>query len=148
MGSKVKNKNIYFTSETEDAILAYNRTNNSIERSKLYTNHIHYPFYKLTQNIIHTFNFYNTDVDDLEHLQHNIIVYLLDRIHLYHHSKSIDDRIYRIIVKEYKGVWDRNSFIQFTNNADKITQQQIDNFIKNINLSQADTRIKEECYHK
>ncbi len=80
-----KSKN-YFTQETEDYIVKYNSLD-SIEdeesRSKIYEKHIHYPFFKLTQNIIHTFKFYHTEVENLEHLQHEIITFLLSKIHLF-----------------------------------------------------------------
>jgi hypothetical protein len=80
-----KSKN-YFTQETENYIVKYNNlcpNKNSEERSLIYETHIHYPFFKLTQNIIHTFKFYHTDVDNLEHLQHEIITFLLSKIHLF-----------------------------------------------------------------
>jgi hypothetical protein len=80
-----KSKN-YFTQETEDYIVKYNQLD-SIEneelRSRIYETHIHYPFFKLTQNIIHTFKFYHTEVENLEHLQHEIITFLLSKIHLF-----------------------------------------------------------------
>jgi hypothetical protein len=39
------------------------------ERSDLYQDKIHWAFYKLTQNIIHTFKFYYTEgVENLEDL--------------------------------------------------------------------------------
>jgi len=80
-----KSKN-YFTQETEDYIVKYNNLD-SVEdselRSKIYERDIHYPFFKLTQNIIHTFKFYHTEVTDLEHLQHEIITFLLSKIHLF-----------------------------------------------------------------
>ena len=38
----------------------------------IYKKEIHWPFYKLTQNIIHTFKFYYTEVENLEDLQHEI----------------------------------------------------------------------------
>ena len=50
---------------------------------KIYDKEIHFAFLKLTQNIIHTFKFYHTEVDNLEHLQHEIIVFLLSKIHLF-----------------------------------------------------------------
>ncbi len=53
---KKKQKKVYFTQETEDAIVAYNSTTDFKLRSKIYEDKIHYAFYKLTQNIIHTFN--------------------------------------------------------------------------------------------
>ena len=82
-----KSKN-YFTQETEDAIVLYNSTSNPEVRSKIYESKIHYPFFKLTQNIIHTFKFYHTEVDNLEHLQHEIIVFLLSKIHLFDPSRG------------------------------------------------------------
>jgi len=132
MPPKSKVNRNYFTQETEDAILLYNKTESPNQRSKIYSKSIHYPFFKLTQNIIHTFKFYNTDVEDLEHLQHEIIVFLLGKMHLYHHSKSIEDRLHKIINKkyEYESLHKQGSFLEYTNNADKITSQQIKDFIK------------------
>ena len=80
-----KSKN-YFTQETEDYIVKYNSLDpieDSEKRSKIYETHVHYAFFKLTQNIIHTFKFYHTEVSNLEHLQHEIIVFLLSKIHLF-----------------------------------------------------------------
>jgi hypothetical protein len=77
-----KSKN-YFTQETEDAIVLYNGTSDTDVKSKIYQNEIHYPFFKLTENIIHTFKFYYTEVDEIEHLQHEVICFLLSKIHLF-----------------------------------------------------------------
>ena len=77
-----KSKN-YFTQDTEDAIVLYNNTKDSEIRSKIYEREIHFAFFKLTQNIIHTFKFYHTEVTDLEHLQHEIITFLLSKMHLF-----------------------------------------------------------------
>jgi hypothetical protein len=77
-----KSKN-YFTQETEDYIVKYNNEPDSEVRSRIYETYIHYPFFKLTQNIIHTFKFYHTEVQDIEHLQHEIITFLLSKIHLF-----------------------------------------------------------------
>ena len=79
---KKKSKN-YFTQETEDYIVKYNNESDPEIRSKIYETHIHYPFFKLTQNIIHTFKFYHTEVENLEHLQHEIITFLLTKMHLF-----------------------------------------------------------------
>jgi len=89
--TKVPKKKVsknYFTQETEDAIVLYNNTNDFVLRSQIYEEKIHYAFFKLTQNIIHTFKFYHTEVSDLEHLQHEIIVFLLSKIHLFDPSKG------------------------------------------------------------
>ena len=78
----------YFTQETEDAIVAYNLSTDPIYKSKIYNDKIHYAFFKLTQNIIHTFKFYYTEVENIEDLQHEIITFLLSKIHLFDPSKG------------------------------------------------------------
>lgn len=78
----------YFTQDTEDAIILYNSTEDPILKSRIYNNKIHYAFFKLTENIIHTFKFYYTDVDNLEDLQHEIITFLLSKIHLFNPSNG------------------------------------------------------------
>ena len=80
---RVREKRRYFTQETEDAIVKYNSTSDFDEKNAIYEAEIHYAFFKLTQNIIHTFKFYHTEVEDLEHLQHEIIIFLLSKIHLF-----------------------------------------------------------------
>jgi DNA-directed RNA polymerase specialized sigma subunit len=78
----------YFTQETEDAIVAYNTSTDFEERSKIYETKIHYAFFKLTQNIIHTFKFYYTEVDNIEDLQHEVITFLLSKIHKFDPSRG------------------------------------------------------------
>ena len=77
-----KSKN-YFTKDTENAIVRYNNEPNPEIRSKIYRDEIHYAFFKLTENIIHTFKFYYTEVDQIEHLQHEVITFLLSKLHLF-----------------------------------------------------------------
>ena len=131
---KKKSKN-YFTIDTENAILEYNSEQDPSIRSRIYEKNIHYPFFKLTQNIIHTFKFYNTEVVDLEHLQHEIIVFLLGKMHLYHHSNNIDKRIDKIVNKEFLEDYTPGGFLKYTNYSPKISQQQIDNFIETLDVS-------------
>ena len=86
---KKKKKGVqYFTKETEDAIILYNNTTDSEIRSRLYNDKIHYAFFKLTENIIHTFKFYYTEVDNITDLQHEVITFLLSKIHLFKPEKG------------------------------------------------------------
>lgn len=83
MGRKKSNTN-YFTQDTENAIVAYNTSKDTAFRQKIFTDEIYYPFYKLVENIIHTFRFYYTDVDDLEDLKHEVISLLVEeKIHMF-----------------------------------------------------------------
>ena len=85
---KEKKNTQYFTQDTEDAIVLYNHTIDQTERDILYRTRIHYPFFKLTENIIHTFKFYYTEVDNIEDLQHEVITFLLTKLHLFDPSKG------------------------------------------------------------
>jgi len=86
---KAKKKGVqYFTQETEDAIIDYNNATTFDEKNKIYHERIHYAFFKLTENIIHTFKFYYTDVDNIEDLQFEVISFLLSKIHLFNPAKG------------------------------------------------------------
>jgi hypothetical protein len=78
----------YFTKDTELAIMEYNHSTDFEHRSRLYRDKIHYAFFKLTENIIHTFKFYHTEVENIEDLQHEVITFLLSKIHLFDPSKG------------------------------------------------------------
>ena len=73
-----RSKANYFTTETEDYINRYNESTDIDYRNKIFTEHIYFPFYKLAENIIHTFKFYYTDVDKIEDLKHEIVSMLLE----------------------------------------------------------------------
>lgn len=68
----------YFTKETEEYIVKYNNSTDNEYRNRIFTDHIYLPFYKLAENIIHTFKFYYTDVDQIEDLKHEIVSVLLE----------------------------------------------------------------------
>jgi hypothetical protein len=85
---KPKKSGVYFTQETENAIVLYNITSDSEIKSKIYQNEIHYAFFKLTENIIHTFKFYYTEVDNIQDLQHEVITFLLSKIHLFNPERG------------------------------------------------------------
>ena len=112
-----KSKN-YFTQETEDYIVKYNNQPDSEIRSKIYETHIHYPFFKLTQNIIHTFKFYHTEVNDLEHLQHEIITFLLSKIHLFDPTRGAKAYSYfGTIVKRWLILYNTKNYKKKINNV-------------------------------
>jgi len=77
--ARKKSKANYFTSETEEYIKKYNTSEDQEYRNQIFTNHIYLPFYKLAENIIHTFKFYYTDVDQIEDLKHEIVSVLLEQ---------------------------------------------------------------------
>ena len=112
-----KQKKRYFTQETENAIINYNSTQCPKLKSKIYQEKIHYPFYKLTQNIIHTFKFYHTEVENLEDLQHEIMVFLLDKIHMFDPSRGAKAYSYfGTIVKRWLILYNNKNYSKKLNN--------------------------------
>jgi len=113
-----KQKRVYFTKETEDAIVRYNRSSDPEERSRIYEKHIHWPFYKLTENIIHTFKFYYTEVENLEDLQHEIMTFLLSKIHLFDPAKGAKAYSYfGTIVKRWLIVYNQKNYSNKVNSV-------------------------------
>ena len=76
--ARKRSKANYFTKETEDYIVKFNESTDQTYRQKIFTEHIYFPFYKLAENIIHTFKFYYTDVDKIEDLKHEIVSVLYE----------------------------------------------------------------------
>jgi hypothetical protein len=112
-----KQKKVYFTKETEDAIVSYNLSVDPIFRSNIYQEKIHWAFYKLTENIIHTFKFYHTDVEDLQDLQHEIMTFLLDKIHLFSPERGSKAYSYfGTIVKRYLIIYTQKNYKKQINN--------------------------------
>ena len=119
-----KSKN-YFTQDTEDAIVLYNNTEDSKIRSKIYEREIHYAFFKLTENIIHTFKFYHTEVEKLEHLQHEIITFLLSKIHLFDPGRGAKAYSYfGTIVKRWLILYNTKNYNK------KVKKVPVDNLMK------------------
>ena len=73
MEKKSNKSNYYFTQETEDAIVLYNASSDPVFRSRLFSKELYYPFYKMIENIIHTFKFYYMDVESVEDLKHEVM---------------------------------------------------------------------------
>ena len=59
-GRKKKKKNYYFSDETESELVNYLNSDCQETKNKIFTKHLYYPFYKMSENLIHTFKFYYT----------------------------------------------------------------------------------------
>ncbi len=143
---KPKTKNVYFTIETEEAILEYVSEVNQVRRNRIYNEKIHYAFYKLVENIIHTFKFYYTEVDDIEDLKHEVISFIIQKLHLFNHSKYVNDRLNNIVTKEFKEEYENNSFITYTNGSASVTKESIDEYISTMNVSEDCKKMLYEIY--
>jgi len=115
---KPKEPRIYFTQDTEDAIVEYLITTDTTERNRIYNERIEYGFYKLAENIIHTFKFYYTDTDTIEELKHEVITFLLEKLHLYNPEKGKAFSYFGTIAKRYLIVYNENNYKKLQEKAD------------------------------
>jgi hypothetical protein len=146
---KPKKANIYFTQETEDAIIEYLLTKDPVKRNQIFNEHINYSFHKLAENIIHTFKFYYTEVDTIPELQHEVVAFLLEKLHLYNQNKGKAFSYFGTIVKRYLILYnnanykklkdkapveaideDKSIFIDITNNGKELYAENAPSYMK------------------
>ena len=95
-----KATNMYFTSTTEKAIIAYNKEPDYILRNKIYREHIDYAFNKLVENIYHTFKFSYFDVP-YEDVKCEVVAFLNEKIGKYTEGKGKAFSYFSRVVKNY-----------------------------------------------
>jgi hypothetical protein len=146
---KPKKSNVYFTQDTEDAILEYLITKSQKKRNQIFNERINYAFHKLAENIIHTFKFYYTEVDTIPELQHEVVAFLLEKLHLYKPEKGKAFSYFGTIVKRYLILYnnanykklkdkapvdavdeDKTILIDLVNNSNETYVDQVPTFIK------------------
>ena len=99
MPRKKKSKQ-YFTLDTEEAIVAYNKSTSQREKNDLYKTRIQYPFEKLAENILNTFKFSYFDVSK-EDVQMEVISNLIEKIHMFQEGKGKAFSYFSIVAKNY-----------------------------------------------
>jgi len=108
-----RKQNVYFTKETEDAIIEYNKCNDPIEKNIIYTKRIHPAFYKLAEIMIHRFKFYNFDVPH-EDVKHEVIAFLHEKICKYDETTGFKAFSYfSIVAKNYLIAENNKNYYQY-----------------------------------
>ena len=113
-----KSKRQYFTEDTEKAIIEYLASEDQAFRNKVYNERIHHSFYKLAENLIHTFKFYYTEVDDLEDLKHEVICFLLEKLHYFKAGKGKAFSYFSIVGKNYLILYNNKNYAKKKGKAD------------------------------
>ncbi len=91
---------MYFTQDTENAIIAYNKSDDRLEKNDLYVAEIGYAFDKLAENLIHTFKFYYFDIP-LSEVKNEVVSYLIMNIHKFKEGKGKAFSYFSIVGKNY-----------------------------------------------
>ena len=115
MPRKKKSKQ-YFTLDTEEAIIAYNKSTSQREKNDLYKNRIQYPFEKLAENILNTFKFSYFDVSK-EDVQMEVISNLIEKIHMFQEGKGKAFSYFSIVAKNYLILKNNGNYKRFKKTA-------------------------------
>lgn len=96
----MKKSKVYFTKDTEEAIIEYNNSVDLEEREKIYRARIEYPLDKLAENVINRFKFpyINQSFDDTKR---QVISFLITNLHKYTQGKGKAFSYFSVIAKNY-----------------------------------------------
>ena len=99
--SKVrKTTRYYFTSITQEAIIAFNAEEDQALRNKIYNDQIHKPLWKLSENIINRFKFYYMDGSPQD-VKYEVVTFLLEKLPNYTAEKGYAFSYLSIVAKNY-----------------------------------------------
>jgi len=106
VGEKSKS-NVYFTSETEKAIIEYNQSNDSREKDRIYNEKIQGAFQKIAENVYNTFKFSYSDVSPIE-VQKQAISHMVANMDKFESGKGKAFSYFSIVAKNWF-ILDNNS---------------------------------------
>jgi hypothetical protein len=111
MVKQVKNKlgKVYFTQETEDAIILYNKTEDDEQRELIYRQHIQAPFDKLAENVINRFKFPYME-GSFEEVKSEVVAFLVINLHKFAEGKGKAFSYFSVIAKNYLILHNNNAY--------------------------------------
>ena len=139
-----RTKKRYFTEDTEAAIAEYLASTNQSERDNIFSKRIYYPLYKLAENLIHTFKFYYTEVENLEDLKHEVICFLLEKLDYFKPEKGSKAFSYFSIVgKNYLILYNNNNYKKKKAKADLLEVDEDEGIIRQLGRDDRKKELKD-----
>lgn len=134
---------MYFTQDTENAIIKYNKEINDELRNKIFEEHIKYPIEKLVENIFNTFKFTYFDIGALD-VQKETIAHLVSNIHKFEEGKGKAFSYFSIVAKNYLIFHNNNNYKRFnqqvniseTPSESSVCLQTNDSYYKDVELDE------------
>ena len=138
MPRKKAKSRMYFTQDTEDAIISYNKTDDRMLKNDLYVAEIGKAFDKLAENLIHTFKFYYFDIP-LSEVKNEVVSYLIMNIHKFKEGKGKAFSYFSIVWKNYLILHNNNNYKKM-----KITKSlDVLDFNRNLSSEESEKESKE-----
>jgi len=97
---KRQTNKVYFTHETEEAIIKYNKSNNLEEREQLFREKIHAPLDKLAENVINRFKFPYME-GTFDEVKSQVVSFLVINLHKFTEDKGKAFSYFSVIAKNY-----------------------------------------------
>lgn len=111
----VKKKKVsvmYFTQDTEDAIVDYNAATDKREKDRIYNEKIRFPFEKIAENIFNTFKFSYNEVAPLE-VQREAVSHMVANMEKYEKGKGKAFSYFSIVAKHWFILENNNNYRRF-----------------------------------
>ena len=120
---------MYFTSDTELAIIDYNLEQDNEKRNKIYNEKIKYPFEKLVENVFNTFKFTYFDTSPVD-VQKDVVGFLVSVLHKFDSTKGSKAYSYfSVVAKHYLIALNNGNYKRFNQHVD-ISEEKDENTVQ------------------
>ncbi len=106
---KKSSNKVYFSQETEDAIIAYNKSNSDDEREIIFRSKIQGPLDKLAENVINRFKFPYME-GTFDEIKAQVVSFLVINLHKFTEDKGKAFSYFSVIAKNYLILHNNNSY--------------------------------------
>jgi hypothetical protein len=100
---------MYFTTDTEKAIVEYNKSTDEDERNTIFRERIHAPIDKLAENIINRFKFPYMNAN-FEDVKNQVVSFLVLNLHKFTEDKGKAFSYFSVVAKNYLVLHNNNSY--------------------------------------
>ena len=124
-GRRAKLGRMYFTDETEKAIVAYNKCTDEVERNTIFREKIHPAIDKLAENIINRFKFPYIE-ESFEDTKSQVVSFLILNLHKFTENKGKAFSYFSVVAKNYLILHNNNAYrddIRSTSLADSLGEE-------------------------
>lgn len=91
---------MYFTDDTENAIVEYNSCVDERVKNRLFNERIYFPFYKIAVNLINTFKFSYFE-DSIDDVTNDVVSYMVEKMHTYDQDRGKAFGYFSVTAKNY-----------------------------------------------
>ncbi len=107
---------MYFTLDTEQAIIEYNKTTDQRIKNKLYEERIQYAFEKLAENVLNTYKFSYFD-DGHGDVKREVVSQMIYKIHMFQEGKGKAFSYFSIVAKNHLILKNNGNYKRFKKTA-------------------------------